>query len=139
MRRCKLAILLYQFHRTTGRFDGRFGFFTYRIHFKSEFAGQFTIAQDLHLIILAYEPVDVKILKGELADIILARKLFGLAQVENFVFYPVGILESPLRNTALDRHLPAFMRHLVLETAAALVSFVSFRGCTSVAGSFPAS
>lgn len=134
MRRCNLANLLYYFHRAACRFDGGFSFFADSIHFKSEFTFQFTITENFDFIVLAQQPVHVKILGRKFGDIVLLRQLFDLAEVKHFVFHAVRVLETAFGDPALDGHLSALMRHFALETAAALVALVTFRGGAAVPG-----
>lgn len=138
MRRRNLANLLYYFHRSAGRFNGCLGFVADRVHLENDLGFQFPVAQDLHPVCLADQPVDIEILEGELADIVFTGQLFSLPDIEHFVFHPVGVLETALGGPALDRHLAAFMGHFPFITGAALSALVSFCGSASVSGSFTA-
>jgi hypothetical protein len=61
-----------------------------------------------------------------------------LSEVENFVFDAVDIVETPLRDPSLDRHLAPFMRHLPLVTGTALATLVTLGGRTALTGCFTA-
>ena len=120
-------------------FNGGFCFSAGGIHAERDLAFQFAITEDLHAIILAYKPVDIKILQGEFLDIIFLHEVFHLAEIENLVLNTVNVIETALGDPALDGHLAAFVRHLILETGTALCAFGTFRGCSSVPGTVSAS
>lgn len=136
MRHRNLANLPNYFHRSAGCLNGRFGFIADRIHFESDLGRDLPVAQDLYFIGLADQPVDVKVLEGELADIVFTGQLLGLADIEYFILNPVRVLETSFGDPALNWHLAAFMRHFSLVTGPALSALITFCGCTSVPGSF---
>ena len=75
MRRCNLVKLLYYFHRTTGCFNSRLGFFTHCIYPEGEFFFQFTITQYFHPVSLCDQAVDIQVFEAEFSDIILKPRL----------------------------------------------------------------
>src|SRR5689334_12841628 len=112
LRLCKLPKLLYYFNRSACSLYCCLGFFTYSIHFESEFTFQFAIAQYFYFIILANQAVCIKTFSRKFFNTIRISQLRQLTNIKNFVFYAVRIVESAFRDTTLNGHLAAFMRHL---------------------------
>lgn len=108
------------------------------VHLETELGFQFPNAQDLYPVRLADQSINVQILRGKLGDTIFFSQRVELTKVEDFVFYPVDIVETTLGDTALDRHLPTFVPIFPLVAGPALSTLVTLGRSAPFTGSFTA-
>src|SRR4029078_13448545 len=101
-------------------------FFADCVYFESDFTFKLTITKDLYFVGSADQPVGVKCFEAERFNVVFFLDRFNLAKIENLIFNSVDIVESSLRQAALNWHLSTFMRVLSLVTCTALSTLVTF-------------
>src|SRR5690606_34494657 len=104
----RASFSLNQFDLAPGLFNGFPGFLTDGVDLNGHLGFGFPDAKDLHQIRPTYQSMNIKIIKAELIQLIFLDQVIQLSQIEDFVFYPVSVLEAPLGEATLDGHLPSF-------------------------------
>lgn len=130
--------LLQNFNCPAGAFYRGFSLTADSVHLETELGLQFPDAQDLYPVRLADQSVNVQILRGKLSDTIFFSQLVELPEIKDLVLYTVDIVETTLRDAALDRHLTTFVCILPLVTGPALSTLVTLGRSTTFTGSFTA-